>query len=467
MRRGRARPIDARASTTGGFVFARQSLALLLPISVNVSITQVLVPALTAILARTSSPTEAIGGYALALGVMQLLKLPELRVQQLTLVFLEHRGSLPALQRFVGVLATVIAVITVALTLTPLRDPLVERVFAAEGGLAGQAKTALVWLTPLPMLGIIRTFLYGRLLRVGAARLVWVGTASGVAFVLSGAAVLVSTGLADGAAAAAIAVSTGAALEVLLLLWLNAHTTGALEAADGRAGPTQREMLAFFAPLLLVAALPAITYPLANATVARSPEPEASLAGVAAAYGAFQVVAVIAHGVQSTALALFATGARVRWIIRFCLGVGFVTLLPTFAILLVPGLDDLVFRQIMGVDGRLFELTVVAFLIFAILPPFLTWEQLYAAALMRLRRTGALLWINLWRLLALLLWVSLVPALTSWTGVIVGAGAITSTLVLEALLTHLYARGSMRELLEGERRAAAAGSPVDRARAAS
>src|SRR5690606_18136244 len=68
--------------------FTRAGLSLLLPISVNVSITQVLVPALAAILARTSSPVDAIGGYAVALGVVQLLKLPELRVQQLTLVFL-------------------------------------------------------------------------------------------------------------------------------------------------------------------------------------------------------------------------------------------------------------------------------------------------------------------------------------------------------------------------------------------
>lgn len=417
----------------------------------NVSVTQVLVPALTAILARTSSPTEAIGGYALALGVMQLLKLPELRVQQLTLVFLEHRGSLPALRRFVSVLALIIAFVTALLTLTPLRDPLVERVFAAEGGLAGEAKTALIWLTPLPVLGIVRTYQYGRLLRVGAAPFVWMGTATGVAAVLSTAAFLVTTGLADGAAAAAIAVSLGAALEVALLWVLNTRAGDALEPAGGRPAPTQREMLSFFAPLLLVAALPAITYPLANATVARSPEPEASLAGVAAAYGVFQVVAVVAHGVQSTALALFASGARVRWVIRFCLGVGLATMLPTLGILVIPGADDLIFRRIMGVEGRLFELTVVAFLIFAVLPPFLAWEQLYAAALMRLRRTGALLWINGWRLLALLLWVGLVPALTPWTGAVVGAGAITSTLILEALLTHLYARRSMRELLEADR----------------
>ncbi|MQC18763.1 MAG: hypothetical protein DWG80_06800 [Chloroflexi bacterium] len=282
---------------------------MLLPISVNVSITQVLVPALAAILARTSSPAEAIGGYAIALSVVQLLKLPELRVQQLTLVFLERRGSLPRLRKFIAILTGVVALATVLITLTPLRDPVVERVFGARGALGEEAKLALLWLTPLPALGIIRTYQYGRLLRVGAARMVWAGTSSGVAVVLVTALVLVVSGAVDGAAAAAIAVSTGAAVEVGLLWVLDSRAIVALEPTAGREGATQREMLRFFAPLLFVAMLPSVTYPLVNATVARSSEPELSLAAVAAAYGVFQVVVLFTNGVQSTALALFAQRA--------------------------------------------------------------------------------------------------------------------------------------------------------------
>lgn len=389
---------------------------------------------------------DAIGGYAVAIGVVQLLKLPELRVQQLTLVFLEHRGSLPALRRFIGILAAIVGIVTVLLTLTPLREPLVERAFGARGGLAEEAQVALLWLTPLPVLGVIRTYQYGRLLRVGAARMVWAGTLTGVIVVLGVALALVVSGAVDGAAAAAVGVSVGAAVEVALLAVLDARAIGRLEAAGGRPAATQREMLRFFAPLLFVAMLPSVTYPLVNATVARAPDPEVSLAAVAAAYGVFQVVLVFTNGVQSTSLAMFARGAPVDWVIRFSLAVGFASLVIAAAILGVPGLDEVVFRRLMGVEGRLLEGTFLAFAIFALLPPLLAVEQLYAAALMRLRRTNALLWINGWRLLGLLLWIGLVPALTSWSGIVIGAGAITATLVLEAVLTYGYAAGSMRDL---------------------
>lgn len=428
-------------------MFARTSASLLLPISVNVSITQLLVPALAAILARSTSPAEAIGGYAIALSVIQLLKLPELRVQQLTLVFLEHRGSLPALRRFIAVLAGVVALATVLIALTPLRDPVIEQAFGTRGALGEEAKRALIWLTPLPPLGVIRTYQYGRLLRVGAVRLVWAGTTTGVVVVLATALALVLSGAVDGAAAAATAVSVGAAVEVALLWRLDARAIRSLEAAAGRPAASQREMLQFFVPLLFVAMLPAVTYPLVNATVARAPEPDVSLAAVAAAYGVFQVVILPTNGVQSTALALFARRAPAMWVVWFGLAVGVASLVVAAAIVGLPGLDAFVFARMMGVEGRLYELTVVAFLVLAVLPPFLALEQLYAAALMRLRRTNALLWINGWRLLGLVVWIVAVPVLTPWSGVVIGAGAITATLILEAVLTYAYGVRSMRELV--------------------
>ena len=49
-------------------------------------------------MARSVEPEAAIGGYAIAMGVMGLVALPQMRIQQLTLVFLDDQGSLSRLR---------------------------------------------------------------------------------------------------------------------------------------------------------------------------------------------------------------------------------------------------------------------------------------------------------------------------------------------------------------------------------
>ncbi|MYA59055.1 MAG: hypothetical protein F4X40_00650, partial [Chloroflexi bacterium] len=63
--------------------FNRRATTLLLPASLNLGITHVLAPALNGLMARSVEPEAAIGGYAIAMGVMGLVALPQMRIQQL------------------------------------------------------------------------------------------------------------------------------------------------------------------------------------------------------------------------------------------------------------------------------------------------------------------------------------------------------------------------------------------------
>lgn len=429
--------------------FNRRAVTLLLPAALNLGIANILAPVLNALLARTVDPAAAIGGYAVAFSVIGLVALPQLRIQQLTLVFLEDRASLGRLRRFVGAFALLVAVVAVLVALTPLADVLLDRAFTATGALREQARAALIALVPFPALAVVRTHLHGAALRIRRAGLVWAGTVVGAAAVVAIGVLLLLTGAADGSLLAAIAVSSAAALEVVFLLVATARPLR-LE-LPGRAGlaesPSYAAMLRFFAPLLFAAFLPSVTPFVINAVVARAPEPEVSIAAVSVAVSVFHFRILAIWGVQPMALALLGRGDDPRQIARFANAVGGLVLVVTLVVAFVPALSDAVLHGPMGASGRLQELAALGLCILAPLPLILVQEQLYASALMRVKRTRPILYVNLWRLASLLLFVVIALNLTDLPGAVIGVGATALTLAVEAVASYLYGRGAYRSLV--------------------
>jgi len=421
-----------------------RAISLLLPSALNLGIAQLLAPVLNALLARTSDPEAAIGGFAVALGISGLIALPQLRIQHLTLVFLEGRPALLALRRFVAVFGVAVSAVALLVALTPLSGLVLGRLFATEGSIRDEAAVSLIALIPFPALTVARMHLYGIALRSERPRVVWAGTVGGATAVLATASMLLALGV-DGAPVAAIAVSVGAAFEVaglsVLAGGLGSDRLVSIEA------PSQRALLVFFTPLLFAAFLPAVSTPLITATIARAPEADVSLAAFPLAMSVFTFVTLIAGGVQPTVLSQFSRGDDPRGIRRFAVIVGFVAMIGGLLVAWVPPLTELVIADMLGASGRLFDLSVVGLRVLSFLPPLLTVEQLYAAVLLHTKRTRALVWVNAWRLLGLILYVVLVPRLTDWSGAAVGAGAISFTLALEAVVAVLYGRGPFLGML--------------------
>ena len=421
-----------------------RAIALLLPSALNLGIAQILAPALNALLARTSDPEPAIGGFAVALGISGFVALPRLRIQHLTLVFLDGRGSLLALRRFVAVFVAVVSVIALLVALTPLSGIVLERVFATDGKIRDEAAVSLIALIPFPALAVARMHLYGIALREERPNVVWAGTIGGAIVVLGTAVGLLAAGV-DGAAVAAIAVSVGAGLEVVGLA-LMIDRGGSLRLVSSET-PSQRALMTFFTPLLFAAFLPAVSTPVITATIARAPDADVSLAAFPLAMSVFTFVTLVAGGVQPTLLSLYGRGDEPRGLRRFAVLVGFVGMTGGLLVAWVPPLTDLVVGDILGAEGRLADLTVVGLRVLSFLPPLLTIEQVYAAALLHTKQTRALVYVNAWRLLGLMLFVTLVPALTDWSGAAIGTAAIAFTLSLEAVVAVLYGRSAFASLV--------------------
>jgi len=429
-------------------LFTRRAVLLLIPASLNLGIAAILAPAINAILARGDDPEDAIGGYAIALGIVMLVALPQMRIQQLTLVFLDDRISLGRLRRFTAVAALAAGVLAVVIALTPLRRLVLEQAFALTGDLEHEARQALFALLPLPALAVIRPHLYGCALWMGHARTVWLGTAVGVLAVVVVALALQASGLVSGSAVGGLAVSGSALVEVGLLIWLTAPglRRGLPVTGHHPPGSEYATMVRFFLPLIFAGFLATVTMPVVNAAVARTPSPETSLAAVAIAMSVNQLLVIVLWGLLPAILALLGQGDVPRRIRNFANAVGIAATGLTMAVAFVPPLTSLVLRDLVGAEGRLLEMATLGLRIFAPLPIILTQEQIYSSALMRLRRTGPILYINLIRLVVLIAFVLIALNLAHSPGVVLGIGAVATTLGVEAAATYAFGRSAFRDL---------------------
>lgn len=434
-------------NTSGdGRPYLWKASTLLLPASLNLGISNVLAPLLNAMLARSVEPEAAIGGYAIALSIMMLVALPQLRIQQLTLVFLEDQASLWRIRVFVGVFAGLGGVVALLAAFTPIRDLLLDVVFATEGSLRDQTRLALIALVPFPVLAVIRTHLYGTALRINRPRLIWIGTGTGAATVM-----LVGLGISAvdanaGSPIAAIAVSAGAAAETVVLLWATNRPLQQTLRASQQPAPEYQALLRFFGPLLFAAFLPTVTTPVINAVLTRGPHPDTSVAAVALAWGVNQTFLVLMWGIQPTLLALMARGENPASGRRFAYVVAVVVAVPSAVVAFVPPLTSLVVHTLLGATGRLQDMTETGLRVLAALPPLLVQEAIYTSAILSTRKTRLIVYVNILRLAGLLVILGATVSFTDWSGGVIGVVAMGGSLVVEAITTMLYGYQSQKQL---------------------
>jgi len=399
-----------------------------------------LIPVLSAILTRTENPEAAIGGYGLALSVSMFVSLPQLRIQQLTLVFFDNSTSLRQLRKFIGLWMILVTGLALVMVIPQTTEFLLTTVFSVSGDLKENASDALLWLIPLPGLLVLKMHLYGAVLRISRPRIAWIGTGAGAITTVTVAIILFTTDLLHGSSIAAAAMTSGTLVETATLTAVAIQPLRKFEGTSNIAKPSIKSMTRFFSPLLFAALLPAGTHPILNAGMARSPEPVVSIAAVAMAFGFFQLIAVATNGTQNTALALFASKHDPFRVRRFALTIGVITFAVVALIAYIPPVTSFVIGDILGAEGRLKELSSTGFRLLSILPIALVMEQVYSAALMRTRNTRPLIYINILRLITLIIWVVATVNFTSLNGLWIGAGAWSLTLFLEAVYTWIFGR---------------------------
>ena len=417
--------------------FSRRGLVLLLPSALNLTLVIIMEPIINAILARTDNPELAIGGFAISFGLIGLIALPQLRVQHLTLIFLQDIYSLAALRVFVIRLSIIASVITLIIGMTPLSNFIFGAIFSTDTALQKEAKISFLWMMPVPALMIIKMYLYGIALRIERPRIVWIGLITSVVSICFIATSLLFLDI-QGAQIASISVVFGNLIEFCLVLISLALISLNLEKSSKHLKLTQLELTKFFAPLLIVAFLPAFSKPFILALVSHTPESKLSLAAFPLAMGIFTFFTFLVGGLTPTILALMNQGEDLRKITRFSLRVGFISSFFVLLIVWIPALSSFLINDLIGISDRLYQLTLVALKILSVLPLIMVIEQLFAAALLQHKQVKNLVFINIGRLISLILFAFLINFFSVWNGAIVGAVAVLVTLSVESILAVAF-----------------------------
>lgn len=427
--------------------FHLRASSLLIPASLNFGMVNLIAPILNATMARSHDPAAAIGGYAIAAGIATLIGLPSLRIAQLTLVYSDTPLSLARVKGLVLMLACAAGLLSALAGLTPISQLLVDNLFAAKGKLAAEASTALALLTPLPALLIIRSHLYGLTIRSSNGRAIFYITLAGLATVASitwTMPQLFGSGT-TGATISAIAVTTGACIECVLLFIVSVNKPPVFPRPTS-ATPTYRAMLYFFGPLLVAAFLPTVTIPLVNASVARAANAETNLAALALSRSLFEFLIFPLWGLQPTILSLLGSKESPRKLASYAICIGFLCLAPCLAVAHISQATHLILGNLMGAKGSIYATAIIALKIMVVLPPFLAIEQIYSSALLRLHRSLPFIYINLIRLAVL---AFSLYSLSNWTplsGVVIGALSMTIALLVESITTYGWGKPAQQAL---------------------
>ncbi len=415
---------------------------MVLPAALNLGISALAVPLISAVLTRSDHPADAIAGFAVAYGLVALIAIPHLRIQQLTLVFGTSRPAILAVRRFVAILALLSLSAALITAATPLGGWVLTGAFELSGGPLQQAKSALLPLTPFVFLACFRTHFYGVMLAAGRTRTMWGAISSSLAVAGLATALLIRAGTMEPAAAAGAGQSLAVAAECAILYIADRRHPGTSGPA---AIPSPLQLARFFAPLLFAALLPSLTPPILHAAMARSADAATGIAAHTLAWGLISVLTVPLWGLQPTVLSLLGAGVGRRSVALFAYLVGAMVLVLTVSVTYIPPLATLLLEGVLGASGQLFQQARLAVLVLALLPPVFALEQVFSAALLARRRPVPFIWINLIRLFGLTAAVALALLLAPaaiWVGV---AGGFAG-LAVESITTYFFGRSSFAQL---------------------
>ena len=415
--------------------------AILIPTSINLSITQFLSPVLNAIMGRTDNPAISISSYSIAISILFLVALPNLRIQQLTIVYFKDTNKLK-IHFFVILIAIICLLISMLIIFTPLSNIFLENLFFTEGVLRNNVEECLKLGFYIPFLLVIKMHLYAVSIVSSKSSLIWAGTIFGFICTIFLAILFYFIGF-EGYKLGISSVTYSLVLETLVILFLVRKYLFDANFIVTKSIFLVGDLAKFFTPLLFAAFIPSFTMPAINACLTRLDNPEVSIAAVNIGFGIFGAVSFTINGCQSTILSLISNGYSYFKIRNFSYFVGFITLILCGLIAWINPVNHFILSTIFNADGDLYNNTLLVFRLLFFLPPFLVMEQLYVGIIMNSKYTNPIIYINICRFLVLIiilgLGILLFKNFESY-GTIVGGFAWSITLFFEAIFAWLFAK---------------------------
>ena len=418
------------------------ALFLLIPTSLNLSITQFLIPILNSFMGRTLYPELSISAFSITISILFFLALPQLRIQQLTIVYYKNFDK-NKIHFFVVLLSFISLVLTVLVIFTPIINFLLESIFGTKNELREQIENSLRISFFIPFLLIIKMHFYAIAIVSYKSNYIWIGTIFGLLVNILFASILFFFKV-DKYNLGIASFSISTILETFLIFFLVRNFIFDNKYKINRGTIKIGSLGKFFAPLLFAAFIPSFTMPALNACLARFDNPEIAISSVNVGFGIFGAVTFTINGCQSTILSLLSNGYEYIKIRNFSYAVGFVTLIICFIFSWVDPITNLIFSDLIGLEEDLLKSTIYVFRILSFLPPFLVMEQIYVGIIMNSKSTNPIFYINICRFLVLLICLTTGILFLTAYGPTVGGAAWAITLFFEAIFAWFFARNLLK-----------------------
>lgn len=341
-------------------------------------------PLLAAALARTVDPATALSGYGVAFALIGVIYAPLLVVQQVAAQRLLSLGDLGPVRRFTVVVGVLLSGLAALVAFTPLGVWIFQTIVGVHDAILDEALSAMTALWPVPALTGVRALHQGRL--VAGHRTGPIATATGAR---TGVLAVVAFGMTTtpvGAWLGGVAFTTGLAVEALLVTFARAPAPTAPESPELETEGEDR-LLSFSTPLMLNVVLWWSTPLIINSVLARTPEPDCSIAAFTVVEAIVWFVTAPVGQLQHASLALVdcrATHNRAR-IYAGGIAIGVTVLL---GILAIPPIREWILWTGFRLDPSLLEPAGLAFPVAALYPALYGHRQYYQGLFVRAGCTG-------------------------------------------------------------------------------
>jgi hypothetical protein len=401
-------------------------------------------PLLAAALARTSDPATSLAGYGVAFALIGVIYAPLLVVQQVTAQRLLSAGDMGRVRRYTAVIGLALSGVAAIIAFTPVGVFVFERMVGVHDVILDEALSAMTALWPVPILTGIRALHQGRL--VAGHKTQPIAFATGARTSVLAVVAFGLTTTPAGAWLGSVAFTAGLAAEALIVTFAKAPTPSAPEntAVEGEG---EDRLLSFSSPLMLNVMLWWSTPLIINSVLARTPEPDCSIA-------AFTVVEAVAWfltapvgQLQHASLALVdCREAHAR--VRIYAGGLAVTVTLFLGILAIPEIREAILWTGFRLDPSLLEPAGLAFPVAALYPALYGHRQYYQGLFVRAGCTGLVGRSAVLRIVVILAAAPLLLGPMGANGARLGVTLAVVGLVAEAAFLEIMGRTRALPLLD-------------------
>lgn len=440
-----------------GTISPRRFAAFYLPLVATSYLLTATNPLLAAALARTQDPATSLSGYGVAFALIGVIYAPLLVVQQVAAQRLLSTGDVRSVKRFTALVAVLLSGVAALVAYTPVGIFVFQEIVGVRDAILDEAMSAMTALWLVPALTGLRAFHQGRL--VAGHRTGPIAFATGARTMTLAVIAFALTLTPAGAWLGGVAFTVGLAAEAILVTLAPAPTPTPEERIDD---DEEDKLVSFSTPLMLNVMLWWSTPLIINSVLARTPEPDCSIAAFTVVEAVAWFLAAPVGQLQHASLALVEcrdTHAKVR---GYATGLAIAVTL-FLGILAIPAVREAILWTGFRLDPSLLEPAGLAFPVAALYPLLYGHRQYYQGLFVRAGCTGLVGRSAVLRIVVILAAAPILLGPMGDNGARLGVTLAVVGLVAEAIFLELMARMRALPLLDAAREAAANGrsAPVE------